>query len=257
MLTELGGKGGCLCEPARRGELRCPLIVRANSEDVVTANIFGTLKVLNPRWWLPDLLNSALGANRFRRQVYRRLRIELWQKQRAYPRQYLPWVEGNTEVDVVITWENPPTTIFIEMKYGSGLGPTTVNNDGTTGYPSDQLIRNARVGLRENGWFDGDYLFDIPPRDFALVLLAPDIGNPFVRKYRDPSTLRSSIPRSENLTDLPRLPFIGELGYRGLICALEGNRRWLSRSERQLVEQLTDYLQLKLTYIRKMNRTNL
>jgi hypothetical protein len=201
-------------------------------------------------------LNSALGTDRFRRHVYRKLRIELWKKQRAYPRQYLPWVEGNTEVDVVITWENPPTTIFIEMKYFSGLGPTTVNNDGTTGYPSDQLIRNARVGLRENGWFEGDYLFDIPPRDFVLLLFAPEIGNPFVRRYRDPSILRSSIPRGEDLANLPRLPFIGELDYRGLVRALQDNRRWLSWSERQLVEQLTDYLQLKLAYVRKMNCSN-
>lgn len=55
MLTELNGKGGCVCEPARKGELRCPLIVRPNSEDVVTGELFGILRVLNTRWWLPDL----------------------------------------------------------------------------------------------------------------------------------------------------------------------------------------------------------
>lgn len=32
----VGQWGGCLCEPARKGELRCPLIVRPTSEDVVT-----------------------------------------------------------------------------------------------------------------------------------------------------------------------------------------------------------------------------
>ena len=74
MLTELNGKGGCLCEPARQGKLRCPLIVRSTSEDVVTGQLFGTLRVLNPRWWLPDILNQALGAERFRRQVFRDLR---------------------------------------------------------------------------------------------------------------------------------------------------------------------------------------
>jgi len=62
MLTELGRKGGCLCEPAKKGELRCPLIVRSTSEDVVTGNLFGTLGAINPRWWLPDLLNQALAA---------------------------------------------------------------------------------------------------------------------------------------------------------------------------------------------------
>lgn len=55
---------------------------------------------------LPDLLNHALGSERFHRQVFRDLRIELWQKQRTYPRQHLEWTEGQTEVDVVLTWEN-------------------------------------------------------------------------------------------------------------------------------------------------------
>ncbi|MCX7397427.1 MAG: hypothetical protein NT138_07065 [Planctomycetales bacterium] len=105
MLTELNGKGGCVCEPARKGELRCPLIVRPTSEDVVTGELFGILRVLNARWWLPDLLNHALGSERFHRQVFRDLRIELWQKQRTYPRQHLEWTEGQTEVDCVITWE--------------------------------------------------------------------------------------------------------------------------------------------------------
>ena len=74
-------------------------------------------------------------------------------------------------MDVVITWENPPTTVFIEMKYGSNLSAKTVNNNGSAGYPADQLIRNARVGLRENGWFTEDVLFEVPPRDFVLILL--------------------------------------------------------------------------------------
>ena len=156
MLTELNGKGGCVCEPARKGELRCPLIVRPTSEDVVTGELFGILRVLNARWWLPDLLNHALGEVRFQRQVFRDLRIELWQKQRTYPREHLTWTEGQTEVDCIITWENPATTVFIEMKYGSPLSATTANNNGSTGFPSDQLIRNARIGLRENGWFQED-----------------------------------------------------------------------------------------------------
>jgi hypothetical protein len=211
MLTELNGKGGCLCEPARKGELRCPLIVRPTSEDVVTGELFGTLRHLNPRWWLPDMLNRALGVERFRRQVFRDLRIELWQKQRTYPRHHLKWDEGQTEVDVVITWENPATTVFIEMKYGSPLSAKTVNNNGSAGFPADQLIRNARIGLWENGWFREDLLFHAPPRDFVLLLLTPSSGNPLVQEYRDPDRLKSSIPDGERLKNLPLAPFIGEL----------------------------------------------
>lgn len=253
MLTELGGKGGCLCEPARKGELRCPLIVRPTSEDVVTGNLFGVLRAINPRWWLPDLLNQALSEERFRRQVFRNLRIELWEKQRRYPREHLEWTEGRTEVDVVITWENPPTTIFIEMKYGSNLSATTTHNNGSEGYPSDQLIRNARVGLRENGWFQENVLFNSERRDFVLILLTPIKGNPLVQDYRDVNRLKAAIPDSERLRDLPRLPFIGELGYRDVIDLLRRQRKWFSRPERILIDDLDRYLEFKLSHLGKTN----
>jgi hypothetical protein len=85
----------------------------------------------------------------------------------------LRWDEGKTEVDAVITWENPPTTVFIEMKYGSPLSATTANNNGSQ-YPADQLIRNARIGLCECGWFAEPKLFDLPTRDFVLLLVSPN-----------------------------------------------------------------------------------
>lgn len=253
MLTELNGKGGCLCEPARKGELRCPLIVRPTSEDVVTGELFGTLKALNPRWWLPDLLNQGLGAERFRRQIYRDFRIELWQKQRSYPRQHLKWDEGQTEVDVVITWENPATTVFIEMKYGSGLSTKTTHNNGNDGYPSDQLIRNARVGLRENGWFEEDLLFDVPQRDFILILLTPIRGNPLIQEYQNPERLRAAIPHGDRLTEFPRLPFLGELGYREVIQLLDRQRRWFTPTEQKLIEGLNEYVKFKLSQLRASN----
>jgi hypothetical protein len=253
VLTELNGKGGCVCEPARKGELRCPLIVRPTSEDVVTGELFGILRVLNARWWLPDLLNHALGSERFHRQVFRDLRIELWQKQRTYPRQHLEWAEGQTEVDVVITWENPATTVFIEMKYGSPLSATTANNNGSTGFPSDQLIRNARIGLRENGWFQEDVLFHSTQRDFVLILLTPVSGNPLVQEYRNPETLRAAIPQSERLAELPRAPFIGELSYRDVTSILGRQRKWFSKPEQKLIDNLSEYVNFKLSQLKSSN----
>lgn len=253
MLTELNGKGGCVCEPARRGELRCPLIVRPTSEDVVTGEIFGVLKVLNPRWWLPDILNQALGAERFHRQIFRNLRIELWQKQRTYPRHHLTWDEGQTEVDVVITWENPATTVFIEMKYGSPLSAKTANNNGSAGFPADQLIRNARIGLWENGWFEEDLLFHSPPRDFVLILFAPTTGNPLVQEYQNPDRLRTAIPHSDRLRTLPRSPFVGELSYRDMTDVLHRQRRWFSRPEQQMIDGLNEYVGFKLSQLRASN----
>jgi len=246
MLAEIRRKGGCLCQPAREGKLRCPLIVRPTSEDVVTSNLFQVLKILNPRWWLPDLLNEALGVQAFHRQVFRDLRIEPWVNKPRFPREFLPWEEGSTQVDVTITWENPPTTVYIEMKYGSDLSSTTSRNQGQHGFPSDQLSRNARVGLLESGYFQIPRLFECKQRDFLLLVISLEKGQPLVARYRDPEKLRSAIPHSDLIPRLPRLPFIGEMGYLDVVTILRHQKRWFTRSERDLVDQLTAYLEFKL-----------
>ena len=246
MLTELHHKGGRICEHALQGKIRCPLIVRPTSEDVVTGNLFQVLKAINPRHWLSDLLNEGLGVPAFHAQVYRDLRISLWDNKPPYPQDLIPWVEGSTQVDVTITWENPPTTVFIEMKYGSELSSTTSRNRGEHGFPADQLSRNARVGLLECGYFQRPRLFESAKRDFVLLVIGPERGQPLVARYRDPHLLRTAIPNADMIPQLPRLPFIGELGYGDIVGILERRRRWLRRSERILVDQLTTYLEHKL-----------
>ena len=118
---------------------------------------------------------------------------------------------------------------------------------------ADQLIRNARVGLRENGRFTEDVLFDLPPRDFVLILLTPTSGNPLVQEYRNRDRLRSAIPHAERLKALPRSPFIGELSYRSVIDILSEQQRWFSLPERRLIEELNEYLRFKLTMLARMN----
>lgn len=245
MLTELLGKGGQVCQYAKAGEIKCPLIVRPTSEDIVTGELFQTLGAVNPRWWFPQLLNTALGTNRFRQQIYRRLRIELWRSRSPYPKNLLPWDEGRTEVDATITWENPATTVFVEAKFGSGLAKKTAADDGTHGYPSDQLIRNIRVGLLECGWFRKGGLFQSQPRDFAMIVLAPETGHSLVAKYKDHDTVLNSIPHAEQLIGLPVGPFVGEIGYNGVVSILASQRRWVTRAERILIDGVIDYLEYK------------
>ncbi|MEZ6142064.1 MAG: hypothetical protein R3B84_15980 [Zavarzinella sp.] len=247
MLTELYRKGGCLCQPAREGTLRCPLIIRPTSEDVITGQLIQVLKVLNPRWWLPDLLNHALGSQAFGRQVFRNLKIEPWMNKPTYPRELLLWDEGSTQVDVVITWENPPTTVYIEMKYCSELSSTTSRNHGQYGFAADQLSRNARVGLLECGYFRRPQLFEQEKRDFILLVVTPDGSQPLVARYRDPDQLRAAIPHSDQIADLPKLPFIGELSYLEIVMLMQRQRRWFSRSERIVIDQLIEYLNMKLS----------
>ncbi len=247
MLAEIHGKGGNLCPQARSGQIRCPLIVRPTSEDVVTGHLFQTLGCINSRWWLPDLLNEALGTNRFRRQIHRGLKIQLWQNQPCYPRELLPWHEGSTQVDAVITWENPATTVFVEMKYQSGLSANVSGDDGSSGYPSDQLIRNIRVGLHRCGYFrrDGE-LFAQRPRDFVVLFVAPTKGHPLVERYRNDHGLRKAVPHADLLDSLPSSPFVGELSYPDLIGILRRRSQWFNRAERKLAEDLADYLRFKL-----------
>lgn len=250
MLTELLGKGGQVCQQAKVGEIKCPIIVRPTSEDVVTGQMFETLRAVNPRRWLPQILNTALGANRFRQQVFRRLRIELWKNRPPYPGDLLPWNEGSTQVDATVSWENPPTTVFFEVKYGSDLSKQTARDDGTSGYPSDQLIRNIRVGLWECGWFRRGTLFRASPRDFVVVLLSPEVAHPLVAKYRDAATVTTSIPHAEQLTGLPQRPFVGEIGYDAIVRLLIEQRRHVTRPERVLIDDLACYLQFKKQTLR-------
>ena len=217
------GKGRTDLPPALEGKQRCPLIVRPTSEDVVTGNLCQVLRILNSRWWLSDLLNMALGCQRFRRQFHRRLRIEPWENRPRYPRELLPWEEGSTQVDMTVRWENSPTTVYIEAKYGSDLSLTTAGNNGHHRYPADQLIRNIRVGLYECGWFEDARLFDLEPRDLVVILWCPAKGHELVRKYRDADQLRASIPHSNRLVGLPRMPFVGELSYDDISTCSSGN----------------------------------
>jgi hypothetical protein len=250
MLTELHNKGGSLCEPARRGELRCPLLVRSSSEDVITGELIQVLRALNPRWWLADFLNTALGAERFPRQVYRGLRIAPWVNHRPYPRELLPWTEGSTQVDVEISWENPPTTVFIEAKYQSELGKTTSNSGDHSEFGTDQLIRNVRVGLHHCGYFAQGRLFETPPRDFVVLLLSPSPESYLVKRYRNEVRLRQAIPRSDQLTGLPRMPFVGEIGYAEINDVLRRRMRFFTRAERIIVDHLTNYLDFKKAAMR-------
>ena len=245
MLAELRGKGGTVCQPAREGKLRCPLIVRPTSEDAISGNLFQILGIINPRWWLADILNLALGAPRFRRQVYRKLQIELWKNRPVMPRELLPNPEGSTQVDVTISWENPPTTIFVEMKFLSNLARSTASHDPQSSYSSDQLVRNIRVGLWECGWLRLKSFFNLPRRDFCMILIGPTKGNPLVEAYRNADHLLGQFPPNRRPDALPGGPFVGDLTYRDIATVLNRNLSAMGRAEQRAAHDLLDYIELK------------
>ena len=158
----------------------------------------------------------------------------------------MPWDEGSTQVDLTIAWENPPTTVLIEAKYGSDLSKSVSGDDGRSGFPSDQLIRNIRVGLLETGHYRRDgQLFAPPVRDLVVLVLAPGKGHPLVERYRDPERLRAAIPHADRLIGLPKPPFVGELSYPDIVSVLCRQSRWFNRAERRVVEDLSGYLDFK------------
>ena len=56
------------------------------------------------------------------------------EKPSLLPRDLLPWAEGSTQVDLTVSFENPPTTIYFEVKYLANLSPHVTN--GHAGFPS-------------------------------------------------------------------------------------------------------------------------
>ena len=107
------------------------------------------------------------------------------------------------------------------MKFCSDLSARTANNIGQHGYPADQLIRNARLGLFQCGYLQSKRLFTATRRDFVLLLVSPRKEHPLVKRYRDPNQLRAAIPHGDQFRGLPRLPFIGELSYGDVIGLLQ------------------------------------
>lgn len=63
------------------------------------------------------------------------------------------------------------------------------------GYPADQLIRNARIGLWRTGWYQESRLFPSLRRDFVLLLVNATGTHPLVDTYRDPIQLAMRIPK--------------------------------------------------------------
>jgi hypothetical protein len=135
----------------------------------------------------------------------------------------------------------------LEMKYRSELSASTVNNFGSKGYPSDQLIRTIRVGLYQCGWYDEPKLFEMPKRDFVVLLVSPQPQTDVVERYRDRQLLRKSIPHGELQTELPDGAFIGQLSYQTILSVLQLQELKMNWNERKMIEILISYLNFKIT----------
>ncbi len=239
------GKGGQVCSESKSGRIKCPLIVRPTSEDQITGEIFQLLRFIDPRHWVNAVLNEALEANRFNRYIFQKFAIELWANHPRFPRNLSLWPEGSTQVDAVIQWSSPRTVVFVEMKFGSPLSSRVSADDGQSGFPSDQLIRNIRVGLWQCGWFSRSSMLRKTPIDFIVLVVSPSQDQPLVEKYRDRDVVMGSIANSAELVGLPESPFVGSISFSQIAETLRRRIRYMDRIQGKIANDIAEYLTFK------------
>lgn len=216
------------------GEQLRRIIEEPQSEDLLTWNVFATLKRSKPtsRWLTPFLqrsltnLTDSIVQDFLRPEQLDNAVIELWlgkrraptypppQERESWLREYLGnrggglfqrWstkpgkVEGTTEVDLTI--ETEKAFIFIEAKYLSDISPH-VSYDPWR----DQIVRTIDVGTYQAQLAE-------PKREFFFTLLTPRWDNEYeerswlywykMRDYREhPELLRAKLPHRDPTLNL-------------------------------------------------------
>ena len=245
--VELNGKGGKVCEKARCGEIRCGLIVRPTSEDVLVGNVFGMLKHIRPHLWLNPLLNLALHddprGGPFRQVWFKDFRVRFWERQARFPPELLGFREGHTEPDVVITWKNPPTTVWIEAKYLSGFATGTTNSED-----NDQVIRSLRTLLVATGHIRPARLFDTPLRRPVWLAMTMEGDEALVEVYRNPSIVRSRLAEITEHPVLPERPFLGWVPWPRAAGILGDSSMGAMPAEKSVLDRVAAYLSYKVPF---------
>jgi hypothetical protein len=239
--VELNGKGGRVCPQGQSGAIRCPLIVRSTSEDVLTGEVFGLLKHIRPHLWLTPLLNLGLDVECHRQVWFKGLSIRLWERQDRFPPELLGFREGRTEPDIVIEFQNPPTTIWIEAKYTSPLAERTSNSDD-----NDQVLRGIRTLLAATGHVTAEKLFAAPKRKpiwLALLAYKPDS---LVDRYRNPKHLAECLKGMVDEKALPTDPFVGTVTWNDIARILSERMPQMTPAERSMTQSLAEYIRHKM-----------
>lgn len=199
----------------------------ANSEDVVTWNVFRTLRQIDPRHWLELLMRRVSGD--FSPKTLDAAVVQLWQSVSPPPSLLLTGDEGESEVDVVI--EHPEWVLFIEAKLNSDV------STGTTTRPErDQLLRNIDVGSYYAG-----------VRDFYFAFLVSDPakssqGAALLDEYRDHATVVARLPH--RIDGLKNLRGVGLLTWAHLADTLKATvKGGASEAESAIASRCTAWLE--------------
>ena len=112
-----------------------------NSEDVVTWNVFHSLRQIKPEIWAPSLYSKAFSNNEksdFEKYINSTV-INLWKTVSPPPSLVEEGDEGKSEIDICI--ESPNWVWFIEAKLTGDISKRTTIRENR-----DQIIRNIDVG---------------------------------------------------------------------------------------------------------------
>jgi len=155
-------------------------ILHVLSEDILTANVFGILKNLDPKVWLVSFLQNACNFSRkdfphlHKDDNYSEFSVLLWHDLDQPPL----WLEGKTQADVFIVLKN--AAILVECK---GFAPLQklVSTDDRRGDPRfwwDQAIRNIVRGYVYSRKHFGE-------KDFFFVVLSMSEKEEIFVQYQD------------------------------------------------------------------------
>jgi hypothetical protein len=230
--------GKRVCPPNYVRKSNCPLIVRTTSEDLLTANVFGILKNLDPKIWLTKFLGEAIKGRDFSRHTFENLSFAFWKRYR--PPANRKFREGTSEVDVTISYKDG--IIFIEAKY---LAP--VNLRTTSDPRRDQIIRYLDLASY--------HYLNHPDRvkEFYFVLIIDTEKPPWIlTRYKSPRNLAKGLtphglfPVNEDIGSLLSKG-IGWLSWSQVKKILEVNKlQFRTPVERRFVEDLIVYLDYKI-----------
>jgi len=230
--------GKKVCPPNYVRKSNCPLIVRTTSEDLLTANVFGILKNLDPKIWLRKFLGEAIKGKDFSRHTFENLSFEFWKRYR--PPANRKYREGISEVDVTISYKDG--IIFIEAKY---LAP--VNLRTASDPRRDQIIRYLDLAAyhylnHPDGVKEFYFVLIIDTDKPPWILTRYRYNKNLVRGLTSPGLFKSPGDTSRSLSK-----GIGWLTWKQLRKILEITREhFRNDAERRFVDDLIIYLNYKI-----------
>ena len=244
-------------------------ILHVASEDILTANVFGVLRNLDPKVWLVSFLENACRFSRtdfpnlYETDNFREFEVLLWQDLDQPPRQ----LEGRTQIDVFIVLRN--SAILIECK---GLAPlqTFVSTDDQNGDPRfwwDQAIRNIARGFAFVRRHMGE-------KDFFLVVISMSKKEKTFQQYENwsrmkeqvetrilkDSDLRKAFPK-DSIDDICRklsrqIRWVKWGDLRKALQKSSFNEEGTFKPQSQFCRDLVNYLDLKTNQARERGGAN-